>query len=106
MFAIVLHKDGVYNLYSRMSEQPLFESGLTYDQLVEVVKEEDGRRGLEDLERCLKRVHETGSSSRTHGSLESCIVDNRAGEDDSNMPVDEFIQRFLMVQPEQSLSPQ
>ena len=97
MPAYIIHHGGVYNIYSTISDGCWFKSGLTLDQLRDVVREERGRQGSEaELPDRLERAHETGCSG-FGWSLDSCISGNRAGPEESKVARDEFINRFLTL---------
>ena len=97
MAALILHKDGAYNIYGTIADGPHFESALTLEQLTKVIKQEYGLVGLRELPQRLERAHRTGCSSMRGETLEGCIACNRAGKNEANMPVDEFVARFLTL---------
>jgi len=97
MGQLILHLNGAYNLYSTIADGPCYESALTLDELHEVIKEEGGRRALEELPRRLERAHQTGCSCGYGTSLEQKIISNRAGPNETHMASDEFILRFLTL---------
>ena len=87
MAHFILHHDGAYNVWSTVVDAPCYESALTLDQLRAVEPVTADR---------LDRAHEDGCSSY-HDSLDDCISFNRAGENESALPRDEFIRRFLTL---------
>lgn len=105
MCGIILHKDGVYNFYSKMCDAPLYEPGLTLDQVIQITREEEGARGLQELPDRIKRAQQYGTSARgVRGtqSLEERIQNNRAGDHEANLSYDEFVGQFLTL-PEQEI---
>ncbi len=53
MSTTILYHNGVYNLYSSVTEEPLFNSGLTLEKLTEWVAS-NGEAALKDLPSRLK----------------------------------------------------
>jgi len=94
---LILHKDGAYNLYTTVADGACYESALTLEQLEEVMRFEGGQRAIEALPARLERAHRTGCSSMRGETLEECIACNRAGPNEANMPVDEFVRRYLTL---------
>ena len=92
----IIHKDGVYNLFTTVSDGPCFVSGLSLEQLHEYVQQESGNEGLRHLPERLERAHETGCSG-FGWTLQDCIQSNRAGPHEREMPGEEFIQRYLTI---------
>jgi hypothetical protein len=97
----IIHKDGVYNFYSSISDTCWFVSGITREQLEAVYKEEYGNSGMRDLPQRLERAHKKGTSCRLSPNLERFLICNRAGENESTLPFEEFVGRFLTIQGEE-----
>lgn len=93
----IIHKDGVYNFYSTVVDCPIFVSGLTLEQLKRYYKEEYGNQGMRELEPRLKRAQEVGTSSRIDRNLRACVRLNRAGENEANLPFNEFVAKYLTI---------
>ena len=93
----IIHKDGVYNFYSSISDTCWFVSGITREQLEAVYKDEYGNSGMRDLPQRLERAHKKGTSCRLSKSLRSFLVCNRAGEDEATLSYEEFVERFLTL---------
>ncbi|HWQ07901.1 MAG TPA: hypothetical protein VN436_02295 [Holophaga sp.] len=89
MARFILHHEGVYNVWTTVADGPCYNGGLTLEQLREVEPVTDER---------LARAHATGCSSH-RDSLDDCISINRAGLHEVRIPRDEFIRRFLTIQP-------
>lgn len=88
MAHFIIHHDGVYNVWSTVVDAPLFDSGMTLDQLKREEPVTDER---------LARAHKTGCSAIYGETLDGCIAVNRAGPDEACMGRDEFIARFLTL---------
>lgn len=97
MAKLILHHNGAYQLYTTIADGPCYTSALTLDQLTDVIRQERGEDGLNELPQRLERAHATGCSSRIFTSIQSCIATNRAGPNESNMPYDEFISKYLTL---------
>jgi hypothetical protein len=96
MAHFIIHRNGVYNIYSTITDSPLFDNGLTLEQLENYTKEEYGNHGLEGLPQRLRRAQKTGTSER-NSSLMSTIFCNRAGPNESELSFDEFVKEFLTL---------
>ncbi len=98
----IIHKDGVYNLFTTIADGACYESGLTLEQL-----RGPGCLGISspgqevDFQARLDRAHETGCSGIGY-TLKSIIAGNRSGPNEAEVPYDEFIQKYLTIQPEDS----
>ncbi len=88
----IIHKDGVYNEYTTVSDGPCWDGGLTLEQLEQIVKEEYGNQGLMSLPDRLKRAHEKGTSSRIEDSLEETVSVYLYH---TGLTLEEFCDRFL-----------
>ena len=94
MAQIILHLNGVFNLYSGIADGAIYESGLTLDQLKQHYQES---QGLRELDGVLPRVLEKGTSSFIHQSLAATIVTNRAGEKESCLSYKDFAAKYLTI---------
>ena len=97
MGQLILHKDGAYNLYTTIADGACYESALTLEQLEEVIRFQFGEQGVRDLQQRLERAHKTGCSHRLGMTLAECIAANRAGENESKLSFDEFVERYLTL---------
>lgn len=95
MANIICHHNGKYNLYTTIADGFCYESALTLDQLQEIVKEQQGRNGLDQLPARLERAHKNGHSAREGRTLEDFLYCNRAGENEEHLSFNECINRFL-----------
>jgi len=97
---IILHNNGAYNIFSSILDAPIYEEALTLDELKEEIKREHGDRGMRDLPDRLKRAHKYGNSGLMgDNTLEEAICINRAGENETQMMVDEFIEKYMTLKP-------
>ena len=94
---IICHNKGRYNFYSTVSDGFTFSSSLTYCQVVEFIREEYGKKGLELLDKRIERAHKKGTSSMMPGDddLKSFLICNRAGKDEKHLTHEECIKEFL-----------
>ena len=92
----ILHKDGAYQIYTTVADGPCYEHALTLDELTELMRFEGGQAAVDALPARLERAHRTGCSA--HGyTLEECIAGNRAGPNETEVPFDEFVRRWLTL---------
>lgn len=99
MPSFIIHKDGAYNFYTTVSDGACYEEALTLKQVHEVIKEEYGNEGLNQLPERLKRAQKTGCSGRGW-SLDDCIEDNRSGPNEEHMTREDFIRKYLTLRDE------
>ena len=98
----IIHKDGVYNFYDTRSDGAWFESGLTLEQLTKFYEKEYGSHRLAELPERLERAHARGTSCRITESLEYGLSCNRAGPGETRMSVEDFIAKFLTINPDEA----
>lgn len=89
---IVIHKNGKYNVYSTIIDEPCFERGITLEALIDAYRHAYGKGGLMALEECLDRVHKTGTSSRLHENLEGTVL---MCLHKHKMTIEDFIKKYL-----------
>jgi hypothetical protein len=94
---LILHKDGAYNIYTTVADGACYKHALTREQLEEVIRFDGGQRAVDELPHRLERAHKTGCSAISGETLEECIAGNRAGEDEANLTLEEFVARFLTL---------
>lgn len=99
MANLILHKDGAYNIYTTVADGACYESALTLDDLERVIRFEQGEQGMRDLPARLERAHKTGCSSMRGETLEECISCNRAGPNETELSVAEFVAKYLTLPP-------
>lgn len=97
MSQYIIHKDGVYNIYSTVVDAPLYNNGLSKYDLHKEIRLYEGLEGVDALPKRLIRAHEKGISAIHESSLESAVSNNRAGENESNIPFNEFVEKFLTL---------
>ena len=95
MAEIILYHKGAYNVYSTISDAPIFESAITLAQLESYIQKRHGRVGYQTLPERLQRAHESGSSGFVDDDLESAISANRAGPNESHLTVRQFVDQYL-----------
>lgn len=89
---LIIHKDGVYNLFTTIADGPCYESGLTLQQLLGVIPNNS------ETQNRLDRAHATGCSGFGE-TLKTIIAGNRAGKNESEVPYDEFVAKYLTIAP-------
>ena len=94
MAQIIIGKANTYNIFSTITDSPVFESALTLDQLKYYINEELGRKGIADLEKRLDRVNKKGTSSMLSKSLEDEVGVFLECE---KITLLEFIEKYLKV---------
>ena len=95
MSRIILHKEGIYNIYSTEADAPIFKKGISLKQLKAFIQDQCGKKGLEKLPKRLERCHSKGTSRIGSENLSETILRNRAGENDEFLPETEFIEKYL-----------
>jgi hypothetical protein len=95
MANIICHRNGKYNFYTTIADGFCYESALTLEQVREVVKQQSGQNGLDQLPERLERAHKNGHSAMDGGTLEDFLCCNRAGENEAHLSFDECVRRFL-----------
>lgn len=93
----ILHKDGAYQLYSTVSDGPVFEQAITQEQLRAYLRAQWGQVAIDELPERLERAHVKGTSSHIDDSLADCIWCNRAGPYETEMSLDDFIAQYLTL---------
>lgn len=101
MARIILHRQGVYNVYCTIADAPIFDHGLELEDLEEWVREEYGARALHYLPDRLKRAHIFGTSSFDGATLAELIFDNRAGQKERTLQFEAFVKKFMTLPPVQ-----
>ena len=84
-----------YNIFSTISDSPIFDEGLSEEELREWYQYEYGKSSMVEFENRLQRCKEKGTSSQIDPDLKSVICCNRAGENESFVPYEEFIKKYL-----------
>jgi hypothetical protein len=97
MSVFIIHKDGVYNFYSTVTDSPQYATGLVLDEVVKIIQDEAGTIGINALRDRLERAHKKGCSSYDDMTLEELVWDNRAGIHADNMSFDDFVAKFLTL---------
>lgn len=97
MPTLILHNDGAYQLYGTIADGPYYSHALTLEQLKDALREEGGQAAIDSLPARLERAHKFGCSSVLGMTLAECIECNRAGPNETTVPVDEFIRRWVTL---------
>lgn len=96
----IIHKDGVYNMYTTIADGACYDGGLTLDELTQIIKEQLGTDGLRDLPARLERAHAKGCSAmEPEMDLASCLLCNRSGPGETSLSLDEFVAQYLTLPP-------
>lgn len=72
--------------------------GMSESELREFYLEEYGRNGSRDLDERIAECRKRGTSSRMDKTAESVIRGNRAGEDETELSVDQIIDCYCIAQ--------
>lgn len=91
---LICHHKGRFNIYSTVSDRFMLRGSVSLEELERIYKEEFGNAGLRELKVRVDRACVTGCSGYGE-TLESALVCNRMGEDESKLPYEECIKRFL-----------
>ena len=97
MGEFILHNNGVYNLYSTISDGLRFISGLTKAQLEFFIKDQYGQQGINALPERLERAHKNGTSEIGAECIENTLWCNRAGKNESYLSTQQIIKKFLTL---------
>jgi len=89
---VIIGYEDRYNFFSTVSDTPIYDSALTAEQLVEVIKIERGKEGLRGLEGRMERVKVKGTSSAIDSSLQETILIFLSNAD---MSYQEFLDNYL-----------
>ncbi len=91
---MIVKLEGKYLVWSRIVDAPI-TFGMTREQLIAFTRAEDGRHGVEALERQLPRVDEIGTSSRLDSNADETMWNNRAGPKESRLHREEIIEFYV-----------
>ena len=92
MGRLIVQNKNHFNLYCTTSDNFVFVSYLTKEQLIEyMTKTQNGR----DLDNRINRAEEKGTSSLIDSNLEETLLCNRCGENEAFVPIDECIKKYL-----------
>lgn len=92
MPAYIVHKDGVYNIFTTVADGFYFESGLTSEQLFDYIRGSQGQSGVDGLPKRIERAIKNGSSSILGHTLEDLAECNNEG-----LSVDECIEKYMTL---------
>jgi hypothetical protein len=96
---ILIHHNGVYNLFSLILDRPMQEVGQTQEQARVIIEREQGYSfkaslKVNDWASCLERTHTHGTSYWFPFTLQQCIDSNRAGPNETKMSSADFITKY------------
>ena len=92
-------KRDYYLEWSTVVDAPV-TNGMDLNEFQEYYKKEYGVAGYRELESRLKRVQDTGHSSSIECELQDIISNNRAGENESELTIDQILKQYCL-NPEQ-----
>ena len=92
---LLIQKDDVWNIWSTVVDAPLYERGMTREELTEVIRYEHGAAGVRELGPRIARALKTGCSHIGGWTLEECIECNRAGPRESRLSLEDLIAQYL-----------
>ena len=99
MAQTIIGHNNVYNLFSSITDTPVFESGLTLHQLKDYIKEELGNSGLASFDQRISKVSINGTSCAVSRNLEEDVSIYLEREDTT---LEEFIEEYLTFKKENS----
>ncbi len=85
----IIHHNGAFNEYTTVADGACWETAMSEDELRRWL----GPDGREDR---FDRAKATGCSAYGE-TLETCVIANRAGPNETKLTLDEFIRRFLTL---------
>lgn len=97
MAKTIIHHNGAYNLYDTISDRAYFERAISLRQLQYFIQKEYGDSGLRELPERLERTHTKGTSAHEDDSLAETLCCNRAGPNETEMTINEFIEKYLTL---------
>ena len=96
MAQFIIHKDGVFNLYTTICDGAIYDGGLTEEQLYEHFRREYGESGVRALPPRLERAKEKGTSAMMYDTLEELVSENS-----EKISAEEFIAKYLTIRAEE-----
>lgn len=90
----IVKLEGSYLIWSTIVDAPITFGG-TRKQLEARIREEHGRRGVEELVARLERVEAKGTSSRHDESADDTIFLNRAGPREAPLAREEIVEFYV-----------
>mgnify|MGYP000967480760 CR=1 FL=1 len=92
---IIIHENGVFNLFSTVVDAPIFNHGIKEADLLVYLYEEGGRSRVEDFIRKRERIVENGSFMS--GSVKEVVMLNCAGKNEENIDYETFMSMFMTI---------
>ena len=94
--SLICHNHGHFNIYSTISDQFIFASSLTKDQLELYIKEQYGKQGLNELPSRILRGERTGTSAIDKDEeLESTLLCNKMSKNETHLTIEQCVKIFL-----------
>ena len=94
---IVIHHEGVFNVWSTVVDAPILEHGVTRAQLFEWSEDFYTPRCNHDFDWRADKAVQQGTSSLLGENLDELIVGNRAGPNEKSLSKAEFIKQYLTL---------
>lgn len=94
MGQFIVKLEGKYLIWSSIVDAPI-TMGMTLAELTEHVRNESGRRGLDDLPARLARVDVNGTSAMDDKSAIDTVWLNRAGAKETCMTVAQIVEYYV-----------
>jgi len=91
---VIVKLEDRYIIWSTIVDAPI-TFGMTLEELTEYVRDESGRRGIEELKSRLERVELRGTSSMLDRSAVDTVWLNRAGAGETCMSVEQLTEYFV-----------
>lgn len=82
-------------IWSSVVDAPI-TYGMSREELVEHIREQYGRSGLDALPERIARAERAGTSSRIHASLDEETDFNRAGMDETRLTRDQIVAMYCL----------
>lgn len=94
MGQFIIKLEDKYLIWSSIVDAPI-TMGWTLEELTDHVREESGRRGLDELPARLARVEQKGTSATQDDHVVDTIWLNRAGAGETCMSIDQIIEYYV-----------
>jgi len=93
------HDRDYYLEWSTVVDAPV-TNGMSKKEFEQYYQEEYGNSSIGELHERMKRVEEKGTSSQVYKSVESLILCNRAGYDETELTCEQLVEKYC-TNPEQ-----
>jgi len=99
MPSYIIHRDGAFNLFTTITDGPVFDRGVTREELETWYRNEYGQQGMRELPARIARALETSCSSLLGDTLQLLIATWARVH---HKKADDFIPTFLTLPKEES----